>query len=417
MLTGLLAESHVTPFEGLPSRVAHHAAAAGFHDVVIYLGDLRREVLRPVVGDGLDAAADAPEGGADLSIEGTVAGHAYQHGRIVSAPGSADGPQGWWVPLLDGTERLGVLHVTTAEAGKDAHQDMLALASLVAVLVVGSRDISDSYARLTRTQPMNVAAEMQWTLMPPRTYADHRVVISAVMEPAYEVSGDAYDYATSTGTVHLSIFDSMGHDTSAGLTANLAMGACRNHRRQGTGLEHLGDAVERVLLEQFGPSRFVTGILADLDTTTGMLTWTNHGHPPPVVIRGGRWTTLLRCPPAHPMGTDLGLPTEPCREPLQPGDRLVLYTDGITEARTSGGEEFGLIRFIDLLIRYHADGLSVPETLRRLIRAHLRHHGDQLQDDATILLCEWLGPHADFVTGAAPLAGVPDLTVGGVRAG
>ncbi|MFF4758367.1 SpoIIE family protein phosphatase [Streptomyces sp. NPDC001292] len=46
-----------------------------------------------------------------------------------------------------------------------------------------------------------------------------------------------------------------------------------------------------MLLEQFGPSRFVTGILANLDTATGMVTWTNHGHPPPVVIRGGRWTT------------------------------------------------------------------------------------------------------------------------------
>jgi hypothetical protein len=89
--------------------------------------------------------------------------------------------------------------------------------------------------------------------MPPRTYADHRVIIGAVMEPAYEVSGDAYDYATADDVVHLSIFDAMGHDTSAGLTANLAMGACRNHRRQGTALGDLGDAIERVLLEQFRP--------------------------------------------------------------------------------------------------------------------------------------------------------------------
>ncbi|MFF4758368.1 PP2C family protein-serine/threonine phosphatase [Streptomyces sp. NPDC001292] len=114
------------------------------------------------------------------------------------------------------------------------------------------------------------------------------------------------------------------------------------------------------------------------------------------------------------MCTDLGLPTALCHEPLQPGDRLVLYTDGITEARTSGGEEFGIARFIDFLIRHHADGLNVPETLRRLIRGHLRHHGNHLQDDATILLCEWLGPHADAVTNAALLAGLPDPEVGRV---
>jgi serine phosphatase RsbU (regulator of sigma subunit) len=408
MLTGLLDESHLMSFERLPSRAAEHAATAGFSDVLIYLGDLQRETLRLLTGKGLDAAQDAPEDKADLSVEGTLAGRAYQYGLIVPVTDREDGRRGWWVPLLDGTERLGVLYVASAEEdGEELRQDMLALSSLVAMMVVGSRDTSDSHARLTRVQPMNVAAEMQWTLMPPRTYADHRVIIGAVMEPAYEVSGDAYDYATADDVVHLSIFDAMGHDTSAGLTANLAMGACRNHRRQGTALGDLGDAIERVLLEQFGTSRYVTGVLADLDTSTGVLTWVNRGHHPPVVIRDGRWTTLLRCPPAHPMGTNLHLPTTLCREQLQPGDRLVLYTDGITEARTHTGEEFGLTRFIDFLVRHHADGLTVPETLRRLIRAHLRHHDDQLQDDATILLCEWLGPRPGPTPGVASVAGVP----------
>ncbi|KJK38212.1 stage II sporulation protein E [Streptomyces variegatus] len=413
MLTGLLEESHLMAFERLPSRVAEHAAAAGFSDALIYLGDLQRDVLRLLTGRGLDAAEGAPEGKAKLSVEGTVAGRAYQYGLIVPIADTGDGLRGWWIPLLDGTERLGVMYLASpGEDGEDVRQDMMALSSLVAMLVVGSRDTSDSHARLTRLQPMNVAAEMQWTLMPPRTYADHRVVIGAVMEPAYEVSGDAYDYATAADVVHLSVFDAMGHDTSAGLTANLAMGACRNHRRQGTGLADLGDAIERVVLEQFGRTRYVTGILADLDTSTGMLTWVNRGHHPPVVIRDGRWTTLLRCPPAHPMGTDLRLPTTLCHEQLQPGDRLVLYTDGITEARTPDGEEFGLTRFIDFLIRHHSDGLTVPETLRRLIRAHLRHHGNELQDDATILLCEWLGPRAGPTKGVASLAGVPHPATG-----
>ncbi|MFI6037288.1 PP2C family protein-serine/threonine phosphatase [Streptomyces sp. NPDC051315] len=414
MLTGLLDESHVMPFENLPSRVARHAATAGFSEVLIYLGDLQRDVLRLLTGEGPDAAGGAPEGRAVLSVEGTVAGRAYQYGSIVPAADTGDGLHGWWVPLLDGTERLGVLYMASpAEDGKEVREDMLALASLVAMLVVGSRDTSDSYARLTRNRPMNVAAEMQWTLMPPRTYADHRVIIGAVMEPAYEVSGDAYDYATAADVVHLSVFDAMGHDTSAGLTANLAVGACRNHRRQGTDLGDLGDAIERVLLDQFGASRYVTGVLADLDTSTGTLTWVNRGHLPPVVIRDGRWASLLHCAPAHPMGADLHLPTTVCREQLQPGDRLVLYTDGITEARTLGGEEFGLTRFVDFLVRHHTDGLSVPETLRRLIRAHLGHHGNRLQDDATILLCEWLGPRADAMADAAPLAGVPGPVVDG----
>ncbi|WP_052414159.1 PP2C family protein-serine/threonine phosphatase [Streptomyces glaucescens] len=410
MLAGLLADSHLTPFEALPARINARARAVGFDDVRIYLGDLQRRVLRLLTGSGPGTGPGGEPPDRELTVEGTVAGRAFQYGHIMPVSGDG-GSHLCWVPLLNGTERLGVMRVTARAGDERAREDMLALAGLAAMMVVGGRDTSDRHARLTRSSPMNVAAEMQWQLMPPRTYADGRVVISAVMEPAYQVSGDAFDYGTAEDLVHLSLFDAMGHDTAAGLTATLAMGACRNHRRQGTPLEDLGDAIERVLLQQFGPSRYVTGVLADLDTATGLLSWVNRGHHPPLVIRDGRWATRLHCAPAHPMGTDLGLPTRIGREHLQPGDRLVLYTDGITEARTPGGEEFGLTRFTDFLIRHHADELPVPETLRRLMRAVLDHHDGQLQDDATILLCEWLGPMPDTAV-SAPRAGV-ELPPGG----
>ncbi|WP_307710598.1 PP2C family protein-serine/threonine phosphatase [Streptomyces sp. V1I6] len=404
MLVGLLADSHVMSFEHLPELVSRHAATAGVTDVQIYLGDLQRDVLRLLPTEGRQAERMHP---AEVHVEGSVAGRAYQYGRITAGATGTDGAQCWWIPLLDGTERLGVLHVAARADDESAQETLLALASLVAMLVVSCRVTSDSYARLSRSKAMNVAAEMQWQLMPPRTYADGRVTIGAVMEPAYQVSGDAYDYAIAGDIVHLSVFDAMGHDTAAGLTANLAVGACRNRRRQGTGLADLGDAIETVILEQFGHNRYVTGILADLDTTTGVLTWISRGHHPPVVIRGGRWSSLLNCPPSHPMGSDLDLPTTVCREHLQPGDRVVLYTDGITEARTAAGVEFGLAAFVDFLIRHHADGLPVPETLRRLMRALRQHHNDRLQDDATILLCEWLGPERFSTASTAPVAGVP----------
>ncbi|MFS0693602.1 PP2C family protein-serine/threonine phosphatase [Streptomyces nitrosporeus] len=411
MLAGLLAESHVMSFEDLSNGIEKHAAAAGFTETLVYLGDLQRDVLRLVTGKGLDAARE-PEGHqAEFPVEGTVAGRAYQYGDITAAADSSGPAYRWWVPLLDGTERLGVLHVRTATDDQETREAMFALASLVAMLVVGARDTSDSYARLTRVKPMNVAAEMQWQLMPPRTYVDGHVSIAALMEPAYEVSGDAYDYATAGDVVHLSLFDAMGHDTAAGLTANLAVGACRNHRRQGTGLADLGDAIERVLLGQFRGDRYATGVLAELDVTTGVLTWTNRAHLPPVVIRGGRWTTLLACPPAHPMGSDLALPTTVCREQLQPGDRIVLYTDGITEARNAAGEEFGETAFLDFLIRHHSDELPTAETLRRLMRTLLAHHEGRFQDDATILLCEWFGPTNRSTRSVAAVAGLPRTEV------
>nr|WP_283247034.1 SpoIIE family protein phosphatase [Parafrankia sp. CH37] len=99
----------------------------------------------------------------------------------------------------------------------------------------------------------------------------------------------------------------------------------------------------------------------------------------------------MSCPPAHPLGTDLGLTTTLCQEQLEPGDRLLLYTDGVIEARDPTGREFGLTRFVDFVVRHHADGLAVPETLRRLMRALLDYHHGRLRDDATVLFAEWAG--------------------------
>ncbi|MFI6889246.1 PP2C family protein-serine/threonine phosphatase [Streptosporangium canum] len=386
MLTGLLTESHLMALEQIPAWAGRYAGHAGLEEVLIYLADLQQNVLRLLTGPGAPGTPDHPQ---ELRIDTTLAGRAFQEVRILAKQDAGEDVRWWWVPLLDGTERLGVLRIRAPGAG-DA---MRHLASLLALLIVSKRPYSDTYARLVRTQPMHVAAEMQWTLMPPLTFVDHRVAIAAIMEPAYTVGGDAFDYALAGETVHLGLFDAMGHDVSAGLTASLAMAACRNQRRQNTDLVATSQAVERVLIEEFGRStRFVTAVLADLDTATGMLTWVNRGHHPPVVIRGSRWTTTLSCPPTHPMGLDLGLPITLCREQLEPGDRVLFYSDGIIEARNAQGQEFGLARFADFIIRRAADGLPVPETLRRLVHSVLDYNDGHLQDDATVLLTEWHGP-------------------------
>lgn len=148
------------------------------------------------------------------------------------------------------------------------------------LLIASKRTFSDTLARLTRTEPMSIGAETAWNLMPPRTYADGRVVVSASMEMAYRTSGDVYEYAVDGPLLHLTIFDAMGHDAAAGLSGALALGACRNARRQGAGLAAKGEAIEEALIKQYHHQRYVTGILATLDTRTGLLSWVNRGHHP-----------------------------------------------------------------------------------------------------------------------------------------
>ncbi|MEU9590902.1 PP2C family protein-serine/threonine phosphatase [Streptomyces sp. NPDC048193] len=332
-----------------------------------------------------------------MAVDGTVGGLAFQRVDLVSEPGrtSERGLLRWWVPVTDGVERLGVLRADTDDDDETTRDALRSLASMVALLLLSKRGFSDSYARLVRTEPMTVAAEMQWHLTPPSAFAGRSTTVAAVSEPAYDVGGDAFDYAVSGDMLHLSLFDAMGHDARAGLTANMAVATCRNARRQGADLAQASQAIEDALIEQFGLTRYVTGVMADLDLRTGQLTFINRGHPLPVLIRGGRWSHELRCRPAAPMGTGLGLPVTVCREQLQPGDRVVFYTDGVVENRDSERREFGLDRFIDFVTRHHAGNLTVHETLRRLVHAILDYHQGRLEDDATVLITEWRDPDQD----------------------
>ena len=389
MLGEIIAAIHLSTLTQVPAVVSEEARHHGWPEVLMYLADLRQTVLTLMTSENPDSGGAYGDVPAEFPIDGTVPGRAFQLGEIL--PTSAAGGQ-WWVPVLDGTERIGTMRITTGEDREETKQEMRELAGLVALLLVAKRGTSDAYTRLVRRRRMNVAAEMEWRLMPPRTFATDRALVSAVMEPAYQVSGDAFDFAFTHDLVHLSVFDAMGHDTAAGLTANLAVAACRNYRRQGHTLVETANGVEKALVEQFEDDRYATGVLADLDLDTGELSWISRGHFPPVVIRGGRSAVQLGCTPAPPMGTGLGITPGLCHDQLEPGDRLLLYTDGITEARTPGGEEFGLDRFTDFLIRHHADGLPVPETLRRFIAHHLEYHGGRLSDDATVLVLEWHGP-------------------------
>nr|MDT0665405.1 PP2C family protein-serine/threonine phosphatase [Micromonospora sp. DSM 115978] len=84
-------------------------------------------------------------------------------------------------------------------------------------------------------------------------------------------------------------------------------------------------------------------------------------------------------------------PREIVEERLEPGDRLLLYTDGVIEARDSDGAFFGTDRLVEFVTRESAAGKPAAETLRRLTHAILAHQEGHLQDDATTLLVQWPG--------------------------
>jgi len=377
----LLDESHLVPPDRLPQLVARAAAAMGAHDLEVFVVDHAQELLVP-----FRPLSAAP--GEDLVLDATVAGRAFRQIEPQEVA-AEDGGRRVWVPIVDGIDRVGVLGATVEERDERTVARLRRLASLLAYLIHSKAAVGDALVRAARRRPMELAAEIQWQLMPPLTVGSREVVISAMLEPAYEVGGDSMDYAINEDVAHLAIFDAMGHGLQASLLASLAVGAYRNARRAGRDLPAIGMAIEQALAEQFGADRFVTALLCALDVERGTLRWVNAGHPAPLLVRDGRVVKVLDTPPDRPLGLGLNDALAVHAEALEPGDRLLAYTDGVVEARDADGDQFGLARLVDFLERATASGEPVPETMRRLSKAILAHQRGELQDDATHVMLAW----------------------------
>ncbi|MBT2414912.1 serine/threonine-protein phosphatase, partial [Streptomyces sp. ISL-12] len=300
-----------------------------------------------------------------------------------------------WFPLLDGAERLGVLAVNQSALTSGGLTRGRALASLLAMMITSKRAFEDSFVRRTRTERMQLPSEMLRAFLPPRTIGDGQVVSTAVLEPAYEIGGDAFDHSLTETTLHVAVLDAMGHDLASGLTSAVSLAACRNARRSGADLPELVRSVDDALARWL-PEKFCTAVIAQLDLATGVLRWSNCGHPAPLLIRDDQLLMdALEREPDPPMGLPSQLSPRPRQThemSLEPGDRVLMYTDGITEARTREARLMGLERFGDYVIRATSGGELAPETLRRLIHSILDAQADRLRDDATLLMFEWRPP-------------------------
>lgn len=371
----------------LAPLVAELGAASGMADAVIYLADYGQTRLMPLPYSGMPIRLP-------LGVDGTLAGHAYRTSRTRVGEG-ADGLRRLWLPLSEGSERLGVLEVGVAAAAAEAIRPGAEdFADLVAALLVTRWAYGDVFELVRRAKPMQLPAEIQWRLLPPTTVHAEGVSLSGLLEPWYEVGGDAFDYALNDGRLHAALFDAMGHGLNATLLSTLAVGAYRNARRGRADLRSMYQSIDVAIAEQFKGGQFVTGLLLDLDVKSGLLSWVSAGHLPPLLIRHDRQVKLPPAKPATPLGlrfTDGHAPVHTLQ--LEPGDQLVLYTDGVVEARRLG-QFFSDERLADFVVKAGASGHSGPEVLRRLIQSVLAHQDGQLQDDATLLLLDWAGPPA-----------------------
>jgi hypothetical protein len=354
------------------------ASAARFH-----VADYSLETLQRI-----DSAGSV---GPPQKIVGTLIGRVFTSGEIQV---NGEHPTVLMVPLIEGSSRIGVLELDVDEWNGDVPELLDPLTAIFVMSWIVKGRYTDTPARARRSEPLSAAAEMQWDLLPPLTCATDEVAISGVLAPAYAIGGDSFDYAFDTDRVDFAVVDAIGHGMPAVLMSSSAINSLRNSRRTGLDLTSAYEIVDATISSQFGSSYFVTGIIGTLDLRTNTLSWINAGHVLPMLVRNGSYAGPLRCEPSRPFG--LGGPVvEIAEDALQTGDRVLFFTDGITEARSSDGSFFGDDRLADFLVRASLEGLPARETVRHLADNILTFSDNKLRDDATMLLMEHSPPPSD----------------------
>ncbi|MEA3055203.1 MAG: hypothetical protein QOD30_635, partial [Actinomycetota bacterium] len=172
---------------------------------------------------------------------------------------------------------------------------------------------------------------MQWDLLPPLVLKTSRMTVAGLLEPAYDVGGDCFDYALNDASFEVAIFDPIGHGTRSALLAALCVGSYRHDRRESASLEQIHENLDAALTSQFRDAVFATGQIARVDLRDGEMAWTNAGHPPPMLVRHGKVIDQLECEPTLPWGLgSLAASDVPVASVvLEPGDSVLFYTDGV----------------------------------------------------------------------------------------
>jgi serine phosphatase RsbU (regulator of sigma subunit) len=298
-------------------------------------------------------------------------------------------------PVTQRGEAIGLLEFALpVSPSEEALQRVSRAAHTLAFVVIANRRHTDLFEWGQRTTSFNLAAEIQRRLLPgPFTCEADSFTLAAWLEPAASIGGDTFDYSLARDLLHLSITDAVGHGVHSALTATLCVSGLRNSRRRGaTLLEQAQAANEAIIDNTPGAATFATGIIGRLDLSTGVLDVVNAGHPAPLLVRDGTAQPVALAV-NRPFGVLRDKPYRPTQLGLQPGDRLVLLTDGMLERGAAA---------LDLPARLqHLARLHPREAVRVLGDLVLEFAGPTLPDDACLFVLDWYGGHGDMRSSTA----------------
>ena len=288
------------------------------------------------------------------------------------------------VPVTDRGDAIGLLEMTLPRyPAADVVTEVGSAAHALAYVVIAARQFTDVFEWGYRSSPFALAAEIQRRLLPlAYTCEAAQFSLAGWLEPAAAVGGDTFDYTLDRTSLHVSITDAVGHQVAAALLATLLVASLRNGRRGGLGLEAQARFANDSLAENAPAGQFVTGQLMRVDLQRGSASIINAGHPFPLRLRNGQVEEVqLRIEP--PFGVVPGKSFDVQRLSLEPGDRLVLLTDGMQERNAVN---------LDVATALADTASQHPrEVVHALGAAVLDATAGNLHDDATVVCLDWIG--------------------------
>jgi AcrR family transcriptional regulator len=248
-------------------------------------------------------------------------------------------------------------------------------------LAGGYTDVVDA-AR--RRKDMNPAAEVQQSLLPPRIARIGGAELAGSVLPSYEVGGDWFDYVENRDGTWIAIADAAGKGPQAGGLGSVALAALRAARRNDATLDEAARTMDETVRAVGGPTFYVTAIVGRWDSVYSVFSWINCGHPPPLLLRADDTIEELATAPDLPLGAfERARPFRRHQRRLGQGDRLVLYSDGVSRRRTADGL-FGTQGIVGA-VRGTA-GRSATATARAIQEAVASASEDPLPDDAAVIV-------------------------------
>lgn len=250
--------------------------------------------------------------------------------------------------------------------------------------------------RREQARQLDLAAQIHHSLLPTRV-KDSRLDVAVEYLPVDAVGGDYCQVRfASPDVAYFTMSDVAGHGVGPALLAARVSSEVRRLIHERARPREISRTLNAFMLEHFaGSGRFVTFVAARIDLTTGELVWSSAGHPSPLLSRydGTCQRLEVHAPPVGVAGvSDEVWPDEDESSTfLSPGDRLVLYTDGVIESRNAQHQQFGLAHIEDTIRSLAADSDAFELAAALLDEVHSHRRGGPEADDTTLIVATLKG--------------------------